>query len=98
MPPVFGYLFSGLIGAMVAGASMTILIVNRLSKVESRVDSLEKDFVLERGRTDDRILELAGMMKAHMALGTEVLKQNSILVTTAEVLIRKLREEKHRGN
>jgi hypothetical protein len=97
MPAWIGYIISGLIGAMVTGASMTIFIVNRLSKVETRVDGLEREFVLEKGRTDARIFELAGMMKAQMAIATEVLKQNSVLVTTAEVLIRELREGRKHG-
>src|SRR3972149_6805430 len=87
-------LIGALFGALVTGGLLHLKIVDRVRGVEDRVDKLEEVLDAEKDRTSERIFQVADMMKAVLGTANEILKQNSVLVTTAEVLIKELREQK----
>jgi hypothetical protein len=88
MPVWMTHLLSGLIGAMATGIGMTIFIVGRLSKVETRLDGLDDLVAENRTHTDNRIFEIQSVAKEVMQLAREVIKQNDILIAEIRAMMK----------
>jgi len=97
-----GLLF--LLGALITSGAYHLSLVTRLGKLEAKVEVhseqiayIEQAIADERKAVSDRIYQVADMMKSVLATANEILRQNQVLITTAEVLIKELRMERSRA-